>query len=329
VQTVRYQSYTGNDALTTALATGQAQWGWTFISNYQSVYVNKDSEHNKAWFPAGLGIDALYLNTQKAPFNDVAVRKAANQVLDRQKASAIAEAGIFPELTSVTGIPTPAGDSFIAADFKGQNYKVDVAGAKKTLTDAGYKYDGDKLIGKDGKQVSVTLTDPAGWNDYDSDLSLIQTSFKSIGIDAKVTTPTADAWTTALNQGDFQATLHWTNGGVTPWEMYSNMFDPAYYVPLGKNATWNFGRYNDPTAKKYFADYLAATDDAGRSAALDQLQKIWVEDVPALGVDQRPAGAEFSTKYFTGWPGDDNPYANPQPSSVMASLVLTSLKPAS
>jgi peptide/nickel transport system substrate-binding protein len=196
------------------------------------------------------------------------------------------------------------------------------------LTDAGYTYDGDKLIGKDGAQVSFTLQDPSGWNDYITSLQLIADSAKSIGIDAKVETPNADAWTENLNVGDFDAALHWTNAGVTPWEMYSNMFDPAYYAPLGEKASWNYGRYQNPDAAAQFTAYTDATDDAGRKTALDALQKIYVDEVPVIAVDARPAGAEYSTKFWTGWPSDDDAYANPQPTVANAAWILTKLKPA-
>ena len=325
---LRYVSYSGNDTLTTALSVGEAQWGWTFISDFKAVYLDKDKEHNQAFFPAGLAVDFLALNTQTAPFNDVAVRQALNMVVDRAKESKIAESGIFPEVTSVTGIPTPAGDSFIADEYKGKTYAVDVAGAKKLLTDAGYTYNGKTLIGKNGRPVTFTLTDPAGWSDYDAGLGLISSAALSIGIDAKVETPGADAWTTALSTGDFQAALHWTNISVSPWETYADMFDPNYYAPIGQNAVWNFGRFQNDDAKTLFSQYTNATDDSTRKQALDGLQKIFVEQVPALAMDARPSGAEFSTSYYTGWPSDKNAYANPQPTMPNVALILTRLKPA-
>ena len=329
VPQLRYTSYSGNDTETTALATGECQWGWTFIADYQNVYVAKDAAHNKVFMPAGLGIDQLMLNVTKPPFNDVAVRKALNMVVDRKQASEVAESGLFPELTSITGIPTPAGDSFIADAYKNQTYKVDVAGAKKVLTDAGYTYDGDKLIGKDGKQVSFKLWVPAGWNDYVTSQQLIAQSAQSIGMNATTDTPTADAWFAANNTGDFDAALHWTNTGMTPFEMYSDMFDPAYYLPVGQQANWNLGRFQDDAAAAAFKAYTDATDDAGRKAALDTIQKIFVEQVPAIAVDARPAAAEYSTKYYVGWPDDGNAYANPQPTVANATWILTKLKPAS
>ncbi len=328
VPQLRYTSYSGNDTETTALATGECQWGWTFIADYQNVYVAKDPDHNKAFFPAGLGVDMLMLNVTKAPFDDVAVRKALNMVIDRKQASEVAESGIFPEVTSITGIPTPAGDSFISEKYQGQTYQVDVDGAKKVLTDAGYTYDGDKLIGKDGQQVAFQLHVPAGWNDYVTSQQLIAQAAQSIGMDATVDTPTADAWTDANNKGDFQASLHWTNTGITPFEMYSNMFDPIYYAEVGQVANWNFGRYQNADAAAAFKAYTDASSDADRKAALDTIEDIFVEDVPAIVVDARPAGAEYSTKYYVGWPSDDDDYANPQPTVANAAWILTKLTPA-
>ncbi len=329
VPQLRYTSYSGNDTLTTALATGEVQWAWTFIADYKKVYVDKNPDHNTVFFPAGLAIDQLVLNTSKAPFNDVAVRKALNMVVDRAKASTIAESGIFPALTNVTGIPQPAGDSFIADAYKGKTFAVDVAGAKKVLTDAGYTYKGDKLIGKDGNPVTFTLQDPAGWNDYITSLQLIADSAKSIGMTATVQTPNVDTWTTALATGNFDAAEHWTNFGVSPWEPYSDMFDPAYYVPIGQKASWNYGRYQNADAAAAFKAYTAATDDAGRATALAKVEQIFVDDVPAIAIDARPAGGEFSTKYYTGWPSESDAYADPEPTRANAAYILTKLKPVS
>ncbi|NNC12180.1 ABC transporter substrate-binding protein [Planctomonas sp. JC2975] len=325
---LRYVSYSGNDTLTTALVTGAAQWGWTFIADYQHVYIDMDKAHNRVYYPAGLGIDDIVLNNEKAPFNDVAVRRALNMVVDRAKESKVAESGIFPELTNVTGIPTPAGDSFISDAYKDKEFSIDVKGAKKVLTDAGYTYNGNTLIGKDGTPVAFTISAPAGWNDYDLGLTLIQASALSIGINVTIENPTADAWTDSLNTGNFQAAIHWTNGGVTPWESYADMFDPAYYVPIGQEAVWNYGRYQNDAAKSLFTAYTDATDDADRTKALDALQKIFVEDVPAIAMTAHRAGAETSTQYYTGWPSDSNPYANPQPTMGNVALILTKLKAA-
>ena len=328
VKTMRFIPYNDNNSFTTALTTGQVQWGQGFIPNIDKVYVSKDPANNKYWFPGGLGIDQLSINTQTAPFNDVAVRKAVNMVIDRAQISKVAESGIFPELTSITGLPTPAGNAFVAPQYVGKNYAVDVAGAKKILTDAGYTYSGDNLM-KNGQQVSFELTDPAGWSDYLTQLQLVASAVKQIGIATTIATPSVDAWTVNLATGKYQAAVHWTNSGATPFDMYSSMFDGVYYKPIGATANWNYGRYNNAQSTKAFAAYQDAPSDAARTAALATIEQTWVDDVPVIGMDVRPELGIYSTKNWVGWPSEDAPYADPAPTGFNMSEIMMKLHPAS
>ena len=109
--------------------------------------------------------------------------------------------------------------------------------------------------------------------------------------------------------------------------MYSNIMDGASYVPLGESATWNFGRYKNDAVTAALADFKAGTDDDARSAALDIVQKVFVEDVPGLVIWSRPAVAQYSTVNYTGFPTDEDPYANPQPTGPQAALILSKLVP--
>ncbi|WP_062213439.1 ABC transporter substrate-binding protein [Demequina oxidasica] len=323
-----YTSYTDNAAMTTALVAGELQWGWTNISDYENVYIAKDPEHNHFWTPSGLAVDVLYLNNETKPFNDVAVRQALSMVTDRNAIFNIGSEKAFPEVTSITGMPTPAGNAFISSEYQGKEYSVDVEGAKKVLTDAGYKYEGDTLFDKDGEQVTFTLTDPAGWNDYVTTLQQIADMASQIGIEATVDTPDADSWFGDIAAGDFQASLHWTDGGPTPYDMYSDIMDGAYYLEQGEAANWNFGRYNNDEATKALADFSSASEDSVRQEAMDVVQKRFVEDQPAIIVRGRPASAEYSSKYYTGWPSDEDPYNQAQPTGPQASQILMKLKPA-
>ena len=167
-------------------------------------------------------------------------------------------------------------------------------------TDAGYSYDGGKLKDKDGRPVAFTLTDSAGWSDYLTALQLISDAVGRLGITATIATPNQDSWSHSIAVGDFQAALHWTSSGNTPWQMYSNMFDDVYQQPSGEVASWNSGRYQNPASSQAFTDYTKATDDASRRAALHQLQQIYVDDVPAIGIDNRPSLGLYTTKNRIG-----------------------------
>ncbi|MEO3754102.1 ABC transporter substrate-binding protein [Streptomyces sp. B6B3] len=329
VEELRYTSYNDNNAQTTALANGDCDWSWVFIPNYEQVYVERDAEHNDLWFPTGLSIDALWVNNEVEPFDDPELRRAMSMVIDRAAISEQAEAGLFPALTSPTGLPMPAGETFLSAEYADAGLSVDVEGAQQVLRDAGYQLDGDTLRTPEGDPVTLTLTDPAGWSDYLTALSIIDDNLAAIGIDAKVETQTADAWTNAVNEGEFEATLHWTNGGATPYDMYQHIMDGTLYQPVGEAAPGgNFARFRNDEADRALRDYAEATDEAVRAEALDTLQRVMAEEVPVIPTVARPAGAEYRIESWTGWPDADDPYANPQPTQRGALDIVLQLEPA-
>lgn len=328
VPTLYYVSYADNTALTTALANGDADWAQAFIPNIQSAFLDKN-EHNVYWAPPGLGTDAMFVNTTKKPFSDVAFRQAVNKVIDRAKHAEIAREGGVPALTSITGLTSPGGDAFVAPEYQGKTFSVDVDGAKKILTDAGYTWDGDQLIDPDGDKVSFKLSVPQGWNDYVTGISLISDSVKALGVTAAVDTPDADSWWEDRGAGEFDAILSWTDSGNTPYDLYSNQMNGVYLKKIGEAADFNFGRYDNPEATELLAKYATAADDAARTEALNSIQKIFVEEAPAMPVGTRPFISEFNTKNYVGWPSDDDPYINADPTQPTAALIFTKLKPAS
>ncbi len=330
VTELRYTSYLDNNAQTTALADGSSEWSFVFIPNYKTVFVAKDPEHYHVWAPPVLGLHGLYINTTKAPFDNVALRKAMNMVINREDIFNQAEAGYFhPLVTSVTGLPSPAGDAFIAPEYKGQNQSVDVEGAKQVLTQAGFKLDGTTLIDPSGKPVEITLTDPAGWSDYQTSLEIVKDNLSKIGIAATVEKANQDAWFRNIEEGRFDAAFRWTNGGSTPYDLYQTVMNGALLKPVGTASPGgNFGRFDSPEATEALRQYANASDDATRTAALKTIQKIFVEQVPMVPVGADNIGMAYSTKNWVGWPDDANPYTAGQPTLPNALDVVLHLKPA-
>ncbi|TCC39317.1 ABC transporter substrate-binding protein [Kribbella sindirgiensis] len=330
VKELRYTSYNDNNAQTTALANGASEWSFVFVPNVKAVYQDKDPKNHKLWFPANLGIHGLWINTTRKPFDNPAVRRAMNLVINRDDIFMQGEAGYFyPKVESMTGIPTPAGESFIAPEYKDLKHKVDVDAAKKELTDAGFKLEGDVLKDPAGKPVTITLTDPAGWSDYITDLEIIKDNLSTIGIKATVDKANQDAWFKNIDEGNFDAAMHWTNGGATPYDIYQNIMDGKILKPVGKGGvSGNYGRFNSPEATKALDQYANAADDAARSTALNTLQKIMVEQMPIIPTSASNVGGLYSTKNWVGWPDEQNQYGPAQPTQQNALQIVLNLKPA-
>ncbi|WP_405548486.1 ABC transporter substrate-binding protein [Streptomyces globisporus] len=328
VKELRYTAYNDNSAATTALATGKMEWSFVFMPNHKQLFIDKDPKNHQLWFPSGLGIHGLWFNTTRKPFDNPALRKAMAMVVDRKAIHVQAQATLYPEITNPTGIPLPAGEPFLAPEYEDATTKPDVAGAKKVLAEASFKLSGGVLKDPGGKPVTLTFTDPAGWNDYITGLAIIKDNIKEIGIEAKVKTQTAEAWGTDVANGNFDATLHWTNSGATPYDMYQNIMDGAIVQPIGKSSqAGNFGRFKNAEATAALKEYANATTDAARTKALNTLQKIFVEQAPMIPTAAAPIGAEFSTKNWIGWPSEANPYAPPQHTQRTALEIVLNLKP--
>ncbi|MEV6272199.1 ABC transporter substrate-binding protein [Kribbella sp. NPDC051936] len=330
VKELRYTSYNDNNAQTTALANGASEWSFVFVPNVKAVYQDKDPKNHKLWFPANLGIHGLWINTTRKPFDNPALRRAMNLVINRDDIFQQGEAGYFyPKVESMTGIPTPAGESFIAPEYKDLKHKVDVEAAKKELTDAGFKLEGDALKDPSGKPVTITLTDPAGWSDYITDLEIIKDNLSTIGIKATVDKANQDAWFKNIDEGNFDAAMHWTNGGATPYDIYQNIMDGKILKPVGKGGvSGNYGRFNSPEATKALEEYANAADDATRTTALNTLQKIMVEQMPIIPTSASNVGGLYSTKNWVGWPDEQNQYGPAQPTQQNALQIILNLKPA-
>ncbi|GIE92863.1 ABC transporter substrate-binding protein [Paractinoplanes rishiriensis] len=330
VKELRYTSFSGNDTQATALANGESEWSFVFIPNAKATFVDKDPANHKLWAPGVLGIHGLYINTTVKPFDDVKLRQAMNMVINRTDIFHQAEASYFhPEIKSVTGLPDGAGDAFIAPEYQGKTFKVDVEGAKALLASAGYKLNGTTLNDPAGKPVKIKLSDPAPWSDYQTTLEIIKSNFAEIGIEATVEKPNQDVWDANVQKGDFEASMRWTNGGATPYDIYQTVMDGALLKPLGTAAQQgNFGRFKSPEATTALKAYANSTSDAERTAAMNTIQKVFVEQVPMLPVGADNVGGAYSTKNWTGWPSDADPYSGMQPTQPYALQIVLKLKPA-
>src|SRR6202044_87363 len=68
--------------------------------------IDRDPTDNHYWFPATNTVIMVY-NVTTAPFNDVAVRKAVSDAIDRSQLSSVGEEGYEAPATSDSGLLLP------------------------------------------------------------------------------------------------------------------------------------------------------------------------------------------------------------------------------
>lgn len=325
VPELHYVSYGDNAALTTALATGEADWAQAFIPQIQDAYLSADDANQFLVSPTA-GAGTLFLNLQKKPFDNVALRQALAWTIDRQAYVDIAREGASSPVWSVTGLGEVL-DSEILPEYQGQDYSVDVEKAKSILEDAGYTWKDEKLIDPDGEAVSFSISVPAGWSDWNTEQALIAEELKEgLGIDVKVDQPDWGGWDAARQEGTFDAIIHWLEDTGNAYGMYTSTMDPKWIVD-GK-AAFNFGRFDDPAVTEALNTYANASSDEDRQAALAVMQKAFVENVPAIPLGSHPLLGEFNTRNYVGWPSEDDQYASADPTQPAVVQVLTKLTPA-
>lgn len=326
VPELHYVSYGDNAALTTALVSGEADWAQAFIPQIDKSFLAAD-EHNTFLVSPTAGAATVFMNLQKKPFNNVALREALAWTIDRQAYVDIAREGASSPIWSPSGLGTLL-DKEILPEYKGKEYKVDIDRAKQILTDAGYTWNGDKkLVDPDGEVVSFSISVPAGWSDWNTEQALIAEELgKGLGIDVKVDQPDWGGWDAARQEGTFDAIIHWLEDTGNAYGLYTSTMDPKWIVD-GK-AQFNFGRFDQPAVTEALNTYANAASEDERSAALAVMEKAFVDNVPAIPLGAHPLLGEFNTRNYVGWPSESDQYASGDPTQPGIVLVLTKLKPA-
>jgi len=321
VKELQFPAYSGNDSEQLALTKGELDWTGIFIPDADKVYVNADKEHNKYWFPPSNNV-TLYPNLTNPILKDINVRKAISLAIDRQKLSDQAASGYDP-LPSTTALILPRDqkwlDPSIPQDKLKFEYNTDEA--VKVLEDAGYKKGKDGIfVSPDGKKLSFTLQTVSGWTDWSTMAQLISQELTSIGIAVKVQQPDYAAYATNVQGGKYDLAISWTNAGPDPYKQYQDM--------LNSHGVWNLEKWNDPQTDAALLKFQGTTDEAVQKEAINYLQNVMVNKMPAIPLVNGPVWYEYRSQNFSGWPTEDNPYANPAPFNWPApAIVLSKLQP--
>ena len=309
VDEVKIPAYASNDSAQLAMQKGQIDWTNLFIPNLDKTYVAFDRQHYHYWFPSSDDV-MLYLNLTKAPFNDLQVRKAISLALNRQLISKLGEAGYEPP-ANPTGLVGQFIKSYIDPQFADLTFTQNTTLADQTLESDGWTKGANGFYTKNGKQLAFSIIVVSGYTDYVADCQVMVRDLRAAGINATVNAMSNDAFTSALDNGQYDAGILWTNPGPTPYYIYDGLLRSTNSAPVGQTAVSNYERWMDPTTDRLLNEYAASTDPTVQKQALDGLQQIMVNDLPSIPLTAEPYWYEYSTAKFVGWPDAQHPYAAP------------------
>jgi peptide/nickel transport system substrate-binding protein len=285
--------------------------------------------------PYHLGANTTWLipNTTTKPLNDRQFRSALahsinmNQILDKAYQGLVAKA-------SPTGL-LPIWNKWVDERVvKQYGFAYNPTKAKSILASAGYKdTDGDGYVeNKDGSKIDLKIVCPNGWSDWMTSIQVIAESAKAVGI--KITPGYPEYATLVDDRGHARFDLllnndrQWSN---TPWTYYQYLFQLPI---LGNQTTVNFERYSNQNAWNLTQalDKIPSSNTKAIQATMSKLQRIFLQDLPAIPLWYNGMWSIMSTKYWTNWPSATGPQFTPTAWRNYMQMtgidVLTNLKPA-
>jgi peptide/nickel transport system substrate-binding protein len=293
------------------LAQGQLSWGGFFIPSVTSSFVDKDPTHFHDWFPPTSALVYLVPNLSKSPMNQLPVREAISDALDRTQIDRIGEQGEDPPDTTPTGLVLPTEQSWLAPQYATVRYQQNTQEADALLTKAGYKMGSSGIRTQpDGKPLSITLTLPTSYSDWMSDAQVIEQDLKSVGISLQVHGVSVGLWTSDLSDGNFELSMAFSGTGPTPYHCFS-FLDTSGYAPDGKQAPNDPERWDNTTTTKELHQFATTDSLSVQKSAIDALETVMVTQVPLIPLVYNGVQAEWSTSQFTGFPSKSDPYAWP------------------
>jgi peptide/nickel transport system substrate-binding protein len=312
VGNVYFPVYTSNTGALSALFNDQIDWTGNFIPGLQKDFVAKAPAYHHFWEAPG-STNAFIPNLNKWPTNQLAVRKAISLAVNRTVLATEGEAGLENPVLNATGITLPTYSAW-SGPVASQTVSAtgNAAGAQAVLKAAGYTKGSNGFFQKGGKTVSVTLISPSAYTDYAEVGSIAAQELKNAGIDASFQGISVNAWNQDMATGNFTLAEHWSNGGVTPYNLYDNWLDSALYN--GTAATGDYEGLKSPAIDAALANLAGASSVAQQTAALTPIEKFVAANLPVIPITTASDWFEYNSQHWVGWPTQSNPYDSGQPS---------------
>jgi peptide/nickel transport system substrate-binding protein len=310
------------------VTSGKFDWSYNYLPDVKKTYVSKDPQHNIYWFPPG-GTIGLFLNLTKPIYQNVDFRRGISLALNRDQ---IAEKAVNGYTTgaSQSGLILPNLQKWLDPQIPDNgNVAQDTSGALKEFQKAGYHQSGGKLLDSSGNQVSMSIMMPANYSDWVAAGKEVVNQLSAIGIKVSLDTPQATPYTSATQSGKYDAAFGGYGGTGDPYTDFNNALNSAFAAPVGTPTGNNFERYKNPQVDAALAKLAGATSTAKQQQATHQLEQIMYDQVPVVLMYYGGSWGLFSTKNFTGWPSQSDPYTLPTSYNNAILTVVTHLKSAS
>jgi peptide/nickel transport system substrate-binding protein len=223
-------------------------------------------------------------NGKATPLNDVKVRKAISQAIDRTIISKAANSPLGVEATTDGNwIFMPGQKGY--TDTVSSKIPFDASASKKLLTSDGWKLKGGKWT-KKGKTLSLSIIYPQGTASNELRAQQIQASLKKIDIAVTLQqVPSADYFTDIIDGKYEMATFGW-GGTLFPISAAEALFYPAQ--KYGDQSGSNFAFITNPKLKTLFDKADSDLNSTTRLKYAQQINEVIAGYIPMLPIYPYP-----------------------------------------
>lgn len=229
-------------------------------------------------------VQALYLNNNVKPFDDVRVRQALSYAVDKQEILTMVSDG---KGTPIASSMFPAFGKYYIEELN-DVYTYDIEKAKELLADAGYP---------DG--FSFTITVPSNYSQHIDTAQVLVEQFKKINVTAQIELIEWDSWLSDVYAGrQYESTVV----GVDASSMTARALLERFTSP----ASGNFINFNNEAYDTAFQNAVTSMDETAQTAYYKECETIltqeaanvYIQDIAELVVLRDTyAGYEFYPLY--------------------------------
>jgi ABC-type transport system substrate-binding protein len=272
---------------------GEADYAWGIAPSADASILERGLPLDFAPIP---GVFAIWMNTERSPFDDVRVRKALDLVLDR---AALQEVTAETSRMTTGRFAIPLTEYALSAEdlLKVPALNPDkteaIAEAKRLMADAGYANGFGRpldLVQRDRGREALQAQ------------AIQELLLKHLGVETEISVRHSGVWSEDLRSGEFEMTVGAISIGIA---------DPAAYLPQWYSSTGgqNFSRWKNQEFDDIMANLVKELDKATKDDLVRQALAVLERENPIVEIGYAVQSQSWHP-YVHGIPARDQAGSN-------------------